>query len=147
VYRNEEVGFELEYPAEWHIQGVDRTTGEHGTVVLTSWDPIEGGFGAIPEGSAKIDVVMFKSGMTLEEAVIERRQQDENGEVPVTVLSEEKWILADGLQAVRRRVEPSTSGYPPSNLIVTVIDEYTVILSGLGDPDLIDAVACTMRQI
>jgi len=141
VYRNQEVGFELEYPAEWHILSGDYTS------VLTSWELDKGGRGgSIPDGSTKVDIVVQFNAASLPEVVAQRRQQYENNEEgPLIILSEENWRLASGLQAVRWSV--AFSGHEDAYEIITVINGYTVILGGHGDPDLFDAIACTMRLI
>lgn len=146
TYRDQEIGFELDYPAEWYIEDVSAEIREQSSsyaVVLTSWEPDLGGVGGIPAGATKVDVIVIKSGTTtLPEAVAQLRQQWEAGDPPVTILSEEKWALAGDLQAVRWQVE---SLGEQSAAVITVIHGNTVILSGLGDSDLFDAVACTMR--
>jgi len=148
TYRNQEIGFELDYPAEWYIEDVSAEIREQSSVyavVLTSWEPGLGGVGGIPAGATKVGVIVIKSGTTtLQEAVAQLRQQWEAGDPPVTILSEEKWALAGDLQAVRWQVE---SLGEQSAAVITVINGNTVILSGLGDSDLFDAVARTMRPL
>lgn len=149
TYRDQTVGFELDYPAGWYITAPSAEFREQSndcSVVLTSWEPsLLGGYGGIPSGGEKFDIAVFETGvMTLEEAAIHWRPLIEGGEYPGTILDEERWALTGNLQVLRWLVYDSEN-HELGTMFITGMNGYTVILASIRDPELGEAIVCTMR--
>ncbi|MGD8751906.1 MAG: hypothetical protein PVG14_10815, partial [Anaerolineales bacterium] len=147
TYQDEHIGFALEYPADWHLVDVEEEIKEKATTysaTLSSWQPSEGGTEGIPEGGTKVDITVIDSGaQSLEEAVAIRKSEMEEDPMAETILSEEEWDLSGGLKAMRWQVE---SDRGQAAVLITALDGYTLLLSGLGDFDLFDQVARTLQR-
>lgn len=146
TYRDDVLGFEFDYPSGWTLYDVKPEIKRNSlaySVTLASWPPREGGGGGVPAGETKMDVTVMRGDpTTLEEAVTERRRQMETQDVPETLLSEANWFMPSGLQAVRWQVE---SSFGQAAVVLTVINDQTVLASGFGDEAAFDAVARTLR--
>jgi hypothetical protein len=148
TYRDQEGGYEFDYPQGWTLVDVSAEVKQASllyTVSVFSWPPGDAGIEGIPEGGAKVDVTVFASDAgDLEEALAERRQQITTSDAQSTILAEEEWTLAGGLTGVRLHVE---SVFGESVELVTKLDGKVVIVGGLGDFDLFDQIARTLRPI
>ena len=146
TYRNKTVGFELNYATSWHIYDVSAEIEKNSkaySVVLTSWQPQPGGGQGIPAGGTKVDIsVIESSAKTLQEAIAERKEQMKAATPSERILSEQEWILAGGLRAMRWQTE-SASGQVA--VVVTFINGRTVMLNGLGNVWAFDQIARTLR--
>jgi hypothetical protein len=146
TYRDDYAGYEIDYPADWYITDVTQEIRESSVayaVTFTSWEPVGPGTEGIPEGGTKFDVSVWKNNATdLEEAAAEQKAQWANADPVQTVLSEEHWTLANGLPARRWLVE---SIFGQSVVVITVINGNTILIGGLGDYAVVDALAQTLR--
>jgi hypothetical protein len=133
TYRDEEAGFELDYPAAWDAP-VPVQAGERGSVVQFSaanqplldvavlrWDP-------------KYDLAAYSANREL--------AWDASG---IAIVSQETFTLADGREAARYIVESQT-GELAFFFFTTVGDRY-LQLSGSGDLDTLIEVAATVRPV
>jgi hypothetical protein len=148
TYRDQTVGFELDYPAEWYITTPSaeiREQSSNYSVVLTSWDPDSLVSHERAGTGGKVDIVLFKTGVTtLEEAAINWRPLIEGGEYPGTILAEERWALTGNLQVLRWLAYDSEY-QELGTMFITGMNGYTVILNSISNPDLGEAIVCTMR--
>ena len=154
TYRNSVVGFELDYPANWRINNTNDKNKQSSyaySVTLISWAPSQDAQncpkcqGILPAGGTAIDIVVFNSGVTtLNEAILARKQEFWQAGLGQKIVTAEAWTLNKGLLAQRWLVE-SQSGQ--SVELITAINKRTVILGGLGDYALFDAVARTLRLV
>lgn len=154
TYQDSMVGFELDYPANWRINNVNDKNKQSSyvySVTLISWTPSQDPQNCFkcqsvfPAGGTKIDIVVFNSGVTtLNEAILLRKREFAQAGLGQKVLTAETWTLNKGLIAQRWLVE-SQSGQ--SAELIAAINKRTVILGGLGDYVLFDAVARTLRRV
>jgi hypothetical protein len=148
TYTDTNAGFALDYPAAWQVTA----PGEIGKAAVYSASIIsfarvtpgpkqqEG----IPEGHAKIEIVVFQDKTyTYEEAVDSQRKQNE-AEMPTTLLIDEGWQLPSGLPA-RRWVVDGMAGQV--NILITAIDGRKVIVAGYGEPGLFNVIAGSLRAV
>jgi len=136
TYRDEAVGFELDYPTDW----VADTTGISDGVILWSRKPEGPGTDGVPADVTKIDVISpLNAPATLEALVTQQKQSLANANG--TLLSEERLQLASGLEAVRMHI----SSFGESIVLLTIINGRPVILAGYGDLSRFDAVARSVR--
>lgn len=145
TYRDEVVGFELRYPTGWDLVDVAPEVKQNSlnyAVTLNSW-PRQEGSGGIPEGGAKLDIMVEKSAPAnpADAAAIRRDQLAQDPTQP-TVLDEAEITLGAGLPATRRQVQGQMGD---SLEIVTATNGYTVLFSGWGDFALVEEIVKTMQ--
>lgn len=148
-YVDETAGVALLYPSGWSVLDVDPAAKEESiayAVSFFSWEPEAAGQGGIPEGETKFDLVIISdtNATSLEEAIAERRAQMAEMEPPETILVEQRMRLSNGLEAVRWLVE---SRGEQAVVYLTFVDGRMIMLSGLGDFPVIDAIAQTLETI
>ena len=146
---DETAGVALRYPAGWSLLDVDPATKEESTVYAVSffsWEPETAGQGGIPEGGTKFDLVVMTGtpATSLEEAITARRAQMAEMEPPEEILDEERVRLDSGLEAVRWLVE---SRGEQALVYLTYVDGRVIMISGLGDFALVDAIARTLEPL
>ena len=148
TYEDEVAGVAVEYPEGWHVIDVEDAAKENSTaygVSFFSFEPEGAGGEGIPQGETKFDlVVMDTEATSLEEAIAERKTAMAENEPPEAILSEERWTLAGGLEAVRWTVE---GPHATALVLLTYVDGRIVMISGLGDLGLVDAIARTLRPL
>jgi len=147
TFRDEVTGFEIEHPIGWTIldpAAEVKTNAFIYSVTLQSWPPEEPGTQGIPEGGSKMDISITKDGAETVEAALETyRQSQAQAEMPIEVLSEEELELASGLTGAR--FELKTAQGETGHTFVTSLNGHLVILSGLGDAAVFDAMVATLR--
>ncbi|MGB0389015.1 MAG: hypothetical protein ACPGWR_29685 [Ardenticatenaceae bacterium] len=147
TYRNEHVGFEIDYPPSWHVADPSpeiQETAKIYAIVFSSWVPEGPGQDGIPDGSSKMDLYVMRSGAnTLQEAV-EQRKKSLQSSGDIAILSSEPLTLNGGLNAERWITQ---SNFGQSESTITVINGYTIVLGGLGDQELIEQIIRTLRVI
>lgn len=148
-YVDETAGVALLYPSGWSVLDIDRAAKEESiayAVTFLSWEPEEGGQGGIPEGATKFDLVVIAdtTATSLEEAIAERREQMASMEPPETILAEERVRLGSGLEAVRWLVE---SRDEQAVVYLTFVGGQMIMISGLGDFAIIDAIGQTLEPL
>lgn len=148
TYEDSVAGVAVDYPEGWNILDVAAPAKESSPVYAVSffsWEPEAAGSEGIPAGGTKFDlVVMDTEAGSLEEAIAERKAAMAEAELPTEILSEERWTLAGGLEAVRWMVE----GHGATALVaLTFVDGRMVMISGLGDLGLVEAIARSLRPL
>jgi hypothetical protein len=136
TYRNNAIGFEVDYPQGWIVDEAGDTA------ILWSEKQSGPGHDGVPTNIVKIDITTEpNTTMTLEELVARQKQiiADSNGQI----LLEESVTLPSGLKAVRLGV----SGFGNSITLWTVINGHPVMLTGYGDLTRFDAIANTLRAV
>ncbi len=147
TFRDEVAGFEIDHPIGWTILDPAAEVKANAfiySVTLQSWPPEEPGTQGIPEGGSKMDISITKDGADTVEAALETyRQTQAQAEMPVEVLAEETLELASGLTGAR--FELKTAQGETNHTFVTSLNGHLVILSGLGDAAVFDAMVATLR--
>jgi hypothetical protein len=138
TYRNDAVGFELDYPAEWVVD----TAGISNGVILWSKQPEGPGNDGAPADVVKIDVMALPD-VTLRLDELAAQQKAEVANVNGSILAEERITLASGLEVVRLHV--SSLGEAVS--LLAVINGHPVYVTGFGDLSRFDDVARTLRPV
>lgn len=141
TYTDTVIGYAIDYPASWHI-----SSRPGWLVSLTSFDPqAVGPRGGITPEQCKIDLAPDKMGQTktLEELAAEAKAGD--GSVPVQVLREEQWRLAEDIPAIR--LDTEWDSLPKTAILLAVINGRSLRLAGYGDLSLFDAIAHTLRPV
>lgn len=147
TFHDEVTGFEIDYPVGWTI--IDppadvKTNAFIYSVTLQSWPLEEPGTHGIPEGGSKMDISVTKDGAeTVEAALAVYRQGQAQAEMPVEVISEAELELASGLTGARFELE--TAQGETYHTFVTSLNGHLIILSGLGDAAVFDAMVATLR--
>jgi hypothetical protein len=147
TFRDDVTGFEIDYPVGWTIIDPPADVKANAfiySVTLQSWPLEEPGTQGIPEGGSKMDISITKEGAeTLEGALEIYRQSQAQAEMPVEVVSEEELELASGLKGARFELENSQG--ETYHTFVMSLNGHLIILSGLGDVAVFDAMAATLR--
>ena len=141
TYRDEEAGFELEYPASWFL--MDGETQSRGAYVqITSWDPGPGGIQSIPEGGSvlQIAIYLWEPTHNLDARLAMRR--DSFTASGNSILEEEELSPA-GERVVRLKLR-LTDGSQALFYLAVLGDRY-LELSGSGDLAALDASMRTLR--
>jgi hypothetical protein len=156
TFRDQIGGWAVEYPAEWTIFDLDDEAKQQGmgyTVTFQSFAPTGGSEQGIPEGEAKMDIGVYKEGITgsitaLQQALAWRQQQFvEDG---TNIVSLEPITLRGGLPAMRLVLEATrgpAAGEGQSLEIITVINGNVVLFDGYPASQVIDAIALTLRPL
>lgn len=151
TYRNQVVGLEMQVPAGWQIQ---ETTPAPAPVMLDTLAYIyshplptpepKGGEG--PVEGVKIDVTAVYDpsiNQSLEQALAWLKSG--LGESNSQIISEERVVLAGGLQAVRLH---TSSTFGEGVTLLTKVNEVVVVLGGSGtDLSLFDGAANTLHAV
>lgn len=147
TFRDEVTGFEIDYPVGWTIIDPPADVKANAfiySVTLQSWPLEEPGTHGIPEGGSKMDISITREGAeTLEAALESYRQSQTQAELPIEVISEEELELASGLTGARFELESSQG--ETYHTFVTSLNGHLIILSGLGDVAVFDAMVATLR--
>lgn len=136
TYRNAALGIELDYPAGWEVEAMGRGA------ILWSKRLDRVGVDGVPADIAKIDLATEDGATTTLDDLLARQKRgvtDVNGQI----LSEEEWILANGLRAVRLNI----SAIGDSAVLLTVVNGRPIILAGFGDRSQFDTVARSLRPL
>lgn len=134
TYTDPVIGYSLDYPNEWYVQG------EPGwTAILTSFPLEKDGRGGLDPDQAKIDLLPTKPYEcgTLQQLV----EQVHNGEGEI--LWEQQWLLVGETPAVRMQRQSEVAGEVA--LLLTVINGRCLTLAGYGDTSLFDAISTSLR--
>jgi hypothetical protein len=150
TYRNEDVGFSIEYPQGWSLLDVEPSIRQESysyAATFQSWsEHYSLGTEGIPEGGTKFDLVVTRSGAKdLAEAVVILRLEYERADPQVKILGTESLELGGGLPVERWEIESAYGGR--STIFFTAINGVTILVAGIGDPELIEAIAHTLRKI
>lgn len=149
TYRNAEVGFSIEYPQEWTVMDVDLSIREQSysyAATFQSWgEHFSLGTEGIPEGGAKFDLVVTHTGAKdLAEAAEFLRLEYARADPEVKILNTESLELGGGMPAERWIIESAYGGR--STIYFAAINRVTVLIAGIGEPELIESIAHTLRE-
>jgi len=148
TYRDTYAGVGMDYPSDWAVTKLDDEQKTQSTTYATSfqsWISGPAGGGGIPEGGAKIDLVVSPNGtLTLEQAVAARRALLQQPDSDAKLIAEEPVLLASGLPGVLMRTE---SMFGEATQIVTAINGHLVIFAGLGEEEPINRILQTLRPL
>lgn len=127
-YTNEDAGFEVYYPEEWHV-----TSGGEGITYITSFAMSEAGSGGIPEGETKIDIIVTvpEQAQTIDDIVVEAEQQTAEADTEITSQDTvEVGGNGESVEALRITFE-GTAG--ETAMQYAVINGYGVRMVGYGE--------------
>jgi hypothetical protein len=143
TYRNVSAGFEFDYPAGWAV-GPDEQYSRGGITAFSSWArPTDAFPGATPPGETRLDVtVQLWDPKGDLKAFLDQRQSAWDGS-GISVISQERWNLADGREAAAFVVQGS-DGAQGFFFFTTIGDRY-LVLSGDGTLALLAEIAHTVR--
>lgn len=148
TYELPEVGIALDYPASWQVIDVAPDTRAQSmfyAITFNAEAATEGSQRTAPEDLTKFDLVIENSeDATLESALQARKDAFANDPTSGNIVSEQEIILPSGIPAVRLEIE---GRFSPALDFLFVVDGRTIILSGLGDFPLIEAIAQTVRPL
>jgi hypothetical protein len=145
TYRNDEAGFEFDYPAGWAFDlGEHQSRGYY--VQFYSWDwqpgdPID----SPPAGSTilSVTVQLWDPKNDLEAFINQRKLAwDSSG---ISILSEDRLLLAGDRPAAQFIVQGSDGSQ--AFFLLTTNGENYLVLSGNGDLNLLAEIAHTVRPI
>jgi len=144
TYRDEDAGFEFDYPAGWTV-GPSEQYSRGGITAITSWSrPSDVLPGPTPAGETRLDVtVQLWEPINDLEAFVNQRQGawEASGS---EVVSHETWALSEAVSAEVFVVEGS-DGVRGFFFFTVIADKY-LVLSGDGDLELLAEIAGTVRM-
>lgn len=145
IYRDEEAGFELDYPSSWTADP-PQVGGDRGYFAqITSWSRNPGELPEyVPAGETimSINVLLWDPKNALDEFVDARRQGwAASG---FEILLEEEWTLAGDWKAFHLLVR---SPEEESFFLITTIGERYLLISGTGDLDVLAEITRTLRPL
>jgi hypothetical protein len=125
AYTNEEAGFEVYYPEEWHV-----TSGGEGITYITSFAMSEAGSGGIPEGETKIDIIVTspEQAQTMDDIVVEAEQQTADSDTDIT--SQDTVEVGESIEALRMTFEGAAG---ETAMQYAVVNGYGVRMVGYGE--------------
>lgn len=143
LYRDPEVGFEFDYPTSWYL--LAREGGEEnsrGSVAsFASW-PSAGDSAKTRAGETRFDVAALRwEPLDLTRYVAMRKKAwAASG---VIVVAEEPWMLGDDLEAAQFLLDTPDAG--AGFVLITLIGDHFVALSGAGDLEELARIGRTLR--
>lgn len=152
TYRDERAGLALDYAADWFLYEPDVVAGRAYTVTFSPWEPgMEGMIenresdGEPPADAQRIDLVVRPDApTTLDEAVAQQEDALAAADPPATIVGSETWELANVLPAQRWQL--SAAGRDV-HLLLTIIEERTILLRGQTDAAQFEQVARSLRPL
>lgn len=142
VYRDDENGFELDYPADWNqIGGEAQSRGYYRQIV--SWEQESSNFDQIPEDGSLLQIsVNLWDPVNDLDARVEMRRSNFAGSGNI-ILEDELITLPSGVSGVRILMQ-TTAGEQSLVFLATLNDLY-LELSGSGDIVTLDAAMRSLR--
>lgn len=142
TYTDTATGITVDYPAAWSLTEPTeaiKATSQTYSATVHSWTPEPGGQGGIPAGGTKFDLTVVKEGPTDLDAFA--------GAHPEWAPPDAARVaLRSGQPAIRLELADTQGGPGPTVQWLAVIEGQPVILSGVGDLALVDAVAQSLRM-
>lgn len=142
TYTDAATGITVDYPADWGLTEPTeavKATSQTYSATFSSWNPGPGGQAGIPAGGTKFDLTVVKEGPTDLDAFA--------GAHPEWAPPDAARVaLLSGQPAIRLELADTQGGPGPTVQWLTVIEGQPVILSGVGDLALVDAVAQSLRM-
>ncbi|MFW5941717.1 MAG: hypothetical protein ACOCXI_07940 [Chloroflexota bacterium] len=152
TYRDERAGLALDYPADWFLYEPEVVAGRTVTVTFSPWEPGMEGMvenrerdGEPPADAQRIDLVVRPDApTTLDEAVAHQEEALAAADPPATIVDSEAWELSNVLPAQRWQL--SAAGRDV-HLLLTIIEERTILLRGQTDAAQFEQVARSLRPL
>lgn len=142
TYTDAATGIAVDYPADWSLSEPTEAVkagSQTYSATFSSWKPGPGGQAGIPIGGTKLDLTVVKEGPTDLDAFA--------GAHPEWAPPDAARVaLLSGQPAIRLELADTQGGPGPTVQWLTVIEGQPVILSGVGDLALVDAVAQSLRM-
>ena len=143
TYINEEVGFALDYPAQWTLK--ESTVGDRGSETLLLSKPEIADLATLPTGETRVAVTVYQWDPQNDLAAFVATRKSAWEASGFTILDEEPLTLDLGLSAVRFTVQ-SPDGLTSLFQFAAIGDQYLSI-SGEGDLTLVQAIMRYLRPI
>jgi hypothetical protein len=142
TYVNEQAGFALDYPAGWTVNEV--VVGPRGTQVQFLSSPEIAELATLPDGATRVNATIYQWDPKGDLAAFVANQKTAWEASGFTILEEEPLVLELGLPAVRFSLQT-----PEANVVflIAALDDQYLVLSGEGDPDLVNEIAQRLRPI
>jgi hypothetical protein len=142
TYVNEKAGFALDYPAGWTVNEV--VVGPRGTQVQFLSSPEIAELATLPDGATRVNATIYQWDPKGDLAAFVANQKTAWEASGFTILEEEPLVLELGLPAVRFSLQT-----PEANVVflMAALDDQYLVLSGEGDPDLVNEIAQRLRPI
>jgi hypothetical protein len=144
TYVNEHAGYAFDYPAEWILTGEPRPDAYIYAISIQSIK-LNQGTGPVPADQAKLDFVTCNSVECNTLQAVQAQIDEQVAAGTLAILSEETWMLAGGIPAIRRQVI-GEMGVEVASLI-TEFDGRALRVSGYGDFSAFDEIVRTLRPI
>ena len=141
TYTDAATGITVDYPADWGLTEPTETvkaTSQTYSATFSSWNPGPGGQAGIPAAGTKFDLTVVKEGPTDLDAFAGAHPEWSPPDAS-------RVSLLGGQPAIRIELADTQGGPGPTVQWLTVIEGQPVILSGVGDLALVDAVAQSLR--
>lgn len=142
TYTDAATGITVDYPADWGLTEPTETVkagSQTYSATFSSWKPGPGGQAGIPAGGTKLDLTVVKEGPTDLDAFAGAHPEWSPPDAS-------RVALLGGQPAIRIELADTQGGPGPTVQWLTVIEGQPVILSGVGDLALVDAVAQSLRM-
>lgn len=148
TYTDRHAGFTLDYPEGWLIdlpdESIKAVYSAYPAVLFSQAPAAERREPGADPDIAMITIVVFnREPHTFDEAVADLTESMANNDATRTILVEEPLTLSSGLPAYSWLTEKEPDG--KSEVILTVINGYRVLLEGKGDLSLFRVLANTLR--
>jgi len=142
TYTDAATGITVDYPADWSLSEPTEAVkagSQTYSATFSSWKPGPGGQAGIPAGGTKLDLTVVKEGPTDLDAFAGAHPEWSPPDAA-------RVALLSGQPAIRLELADTQGGPGPTVQWLTVIEGQPVILGGVGDLALVDAVAQSLRM-
>jgi len=143
TYINEEVGFALDYPAQWTVK--ETISGERGSQSVLLSSPATADLPILPEGETRVAVTVYQWDPKNDLAAFVETRKTAWEASGFTILDEEPLTLDLGLAAVRFTVQ-TPDGLTSLFMFAAIGDQYLSI-SGEGDLELVREIMRYLRPV
>lgn len=140
IYTDSNLGFSLNYPANWFLNagdGENAINGSSYSVSITSWEvsslPDES---AIPEGETMVKVMVVKENISLDEAVEKLKEDGTN-----QLIAETPLLLESNLSGM---LVNSSSETGPTRTLIVNLNDSMVYITAYGDQEQFMRIALSM---
>jgi hypothetical protein len=142
TYINEEVGFAMEYPAQWTVS--EDILGDRGSQVQFLSSPKIVDVPDLPEGATRINITVYQWEPKNDLAAYVAHWKQAWASSGFTIQEEETFVLEGGLDAVQVILQTPDAKVA---FLVTAIGERYLVVSGEGDLGLVKEALRTVRAI
>lgn len=142
IYINETIGFALDYPVQWTVNG--GVISERGSQVRFLSSPEIAELAVLPEGATRVSVTVYQWDPKNDLAAFVAHQKNAWESSGFAILEEQELTLELGLPAVQFVI-----GTPDSSAVflISAIGDQYVVISGEGDLELVKEIAQRLRPV